>query len=62
MVNAVRCVKMYLETDACACSNNQTNYKINHRFDCNGKCLVYLITCNKCLKQYVRQTADMFRT
>ena len=23
-------------------------FKINHRFDCNDKCLVYLMTCNKC--------------
>ena len=25
------------------------------------KCLVYLITCNKCLNQYVGQIVDMFR-
>ena len=42
------------------CNNNQTTYKTNHKFDCNENCLVYLITCNKCLKQYVRQTVDMF--
>ena len=23
-------------------------YIINHRFDCNERCLVYLLTCNKC--------------
>ena len=36
-------------------------YKINHRFDCNDKCLVYLLTCNKCKKQYTGQTTDNFR-
>ena len=36
--------------------------KINHKFDCNEKSLVYLIACNKCLKQYVGQTVGMFRS
>ena len=54
--------KDVLETDTFTCSNDQTTYKINHKFDCNEKCLVYLITCNKCLKQYVGQTVDMFRS
>ena len=35
-----------LETDTFICSNDQTTYKIKHRFDCNEKCY-------KCLKQYV---------
>ena len=49
------------ETDSFTCSNDQLNFKINHRFDFNKKCLIYLITCNRCLKQYVGQTADEFR-
>ena len=36
-------------------------YKINHKFDCMEKCLIYLLTCNKCRKQYVGQTVDTFR-
>ena len=39
------------ETDTFTCSNGQTTYKINYKLDCNKKCLAYLITCNKCLKQ-----------
>ena len=35
-------------------------YIINHKFNCNGKCLVYLLTCNWCKKQYVGQTVDEF--
>ena len=31
------------------------------KFGGNENCLVYLITCNKHLKQYVGQTVDMFR-
>ena len=36
-------------------------YKINHKFDCNSKCLIYLLTCKQCSKQYVGQTIDDFR-
>ena len=54
--------KNVLETDTFTCSNDQITCKINHKFDCNGKCLVYLITCNKCLKQYIGQTVDIFRS
>ena len=54
--------KNILETDTLTCSDDQTTYKINHKFDCNEKCLVYLITCSKCLKQYVGQTVAMFRS
>ena len=39
---------------------NET-YKINHQFECKEKCLVYLLTCKKFLKQYVGQTIDTIR-
>ena len=35
-------------------------YKVKHQFACNKKCLVYLLTCKKCLKQYVGQTMSTF--
>ena len=54
--------KNVLATDTFTCSNDQTTYKINNKFDSNEKCLVYLITCNKCSKQYVGKTVDMFRS
>ena len=53
--------KNVLETDKFTCSYNQTTYKINHKFDCNEQSLVYSITSNECLKQYVGQT-NMFRS
>ena len=50
------------ETDTFTCSNDGTTYEINHKFDCNEQCLVYLLTCKKCLKQNVGQTVDNFRS
>ena len=35
--------------------------KINHKFDCNSKCPIYLLSCKQCSKQYVGQTIDNFR-
>ena len=37
------------------------NYKINFRFDCNSLCVVYLITCKVCKKQYTGSTVTKFR-
>ena len=35
---------------------------INHKFDCNARCLIYLLVCRKCKIQYVGQTVDQFRS
>ena len=35
---------------------------INHKFDCNARCLVYILTCHKCKIQYVGQTVDQFHS
>ena len=51
-----------LETYTFAFSNGQTTYKTNHKFDCNEKYLVYLITCKKCLNHCVGQIIDIFRS
>ena len=37
------------------------SFKINHKFNCYDRCLIYLLTCNQCRKQYVGQTVDSFR-
>ena len=39
----------------------QSTYKINHRLNCHDKCLIYLLTCKQCLKQYLGETTDAFR-
>ena len=48
------------ETDSFTSTVTGETYKINHKFDCMEKCLIYLLTCNKCTKQYVDQTVDTF--
>ena len=34
---------------------------INHHFNCNSKCLIYLMSCKLCGKQYVESTTERFR-
>ena len=46
------------EADTFTSSVTGETFKINYRFDCNSKCLVYLLTCNECKKQYTGQTTD----
>ena len=33
-------------------------FKINHHFNCNSKCLIYLFSCKVCGKQYVGSNTD----
>ena len=37
-------------------------YKINHNFICSSKCLIYLLICKACGKQYTGKTVDKFRS
>ena len=50
------------ETDIFPSTVTGESFKINHRFNCNDKCLVYLATCEICNKQYTGQTTDSFRS
>ena len=36
-------------------------FKINHTLNCDDKCLIYLVTCKQCNKQYTGETTDLFR-
>ena len=36
------------------------SFMINHRFNCDDNCLIYLFTCKCCHKQYVGETTDDF--
>lgn len=36
-------------------------FYINHLFNCNSKCIVYVITCRICKIHYVGQTTEGFR-
>ena len=49
------------ETDSFTSTSTNKTCKINHLFNCDEKCLVYLLTCRVCLKQYVNQTVDEFQ-
>ena len=53
--------KYITETGTFTSSATGETYKIKHRLDCNDKCLVYLLTCNKCKKEYTSQTTGNFR-
>ena len=43
--------KYITETNTFTGSVTGETYKINHCLDCNDKCLVYFLTCNKCKKK-----------
>ena len=49
------------ETSTLTSSVTHETFKINHKSDCKSKCLIYLLTCKQCSKQYVGQTIDDFR-
>ena len=36
------------------------SYKINHKFDCDSKCTIYLFSCKACELQYVGSTVERF--
>ena len=59
--NRCQVCRSITETDMFTCNNDERSYKINHSFDCNEKCLIYLLTFNCCQKQYVGETVDGFR-
>ena len=40
------------ETSTFTSTVNGETYIINHRFDCNKRCLVHLLTCNKCKSDF----------
>ena len=60
VVNVVTCVSI-LPKFIISTVTGET-FEINHRFDCNGKCLVFLMTYYKCKKQCTGQTTGGFRS
>ena len=49
------------ETETFTSTVSHMSYKINHSLEYNDKCLIHLLTCKTCLKQYVGSTTDCFR-
>ena len=59
-----RCYQVCLnvtETEPFTSTSTNPTYEINHEFNCNKSSLIYLLTCKICCKQYVGQTANIFR-
>ena len=38
------------ETDTFGCAVDGGQYNVNHHFNCDSKCMVYLLTCRVCTK------------
>ena len=37
------------------------SFKINHQLNCNDRCIIYLLTCKQCQKQYTGETTGDVR-
>ena len=48
-------------TDTSSGFVTKSAYKINHNFNCNSKCLIYLQSCKTCGKKYTSRTVGKFR-
>ena len=61
--NSPRCLTCnnIKECDTFTSHVTKETFKINHHFNCNSKCLIYLFSCKVCGKQYVGSTTDKFR-
>ena len=59
--NCCQVCKNVIETETFQSFVDKKIYKINHRFTCSDKCLVYLLSCKVCGMQYNGQTNDEFR-
>ena len=49
------------ESNTFSSSVDKKEYVINHSFNCNDKCIIYFLTCNKCKMQFIAKTVDDFR-
>ena len=48
------------ETKTFSITVTKKEYIINHKFNCNDKCLIYLLMCKKRMLQYVGKTVDEY--
>ena len=49
------------DTDTFTSTVTGESFKINHQLNCDDRCIIYLLTCKQCQKQYTRETTDDFR-
>ena len=50
------------ETDTFTSTTTGESFKINHQLNCDDNCLIYLLTCKCCGKQYVGETVLDYKT
>ena len=48
-------------TDAVTSTVTWESFKISHHLNCNDRCIIYLLTCKQCKKQYTGETMEDFR-
>ena len=56
------CNNIQEQTETFSSTVTRETYKFNHHLCCNDKCLIYLLTCKVCDKQYTGKTVDKFRS
>ena len=49
------------ETDTFSSTITGETLQLNHELNCDDKCLIYLLKCRVCKKQYIGETTDKFR-
>ena len=49
-------------TDTFKSNSDHKEYKILHELNCNSPCVIYLVTCKKCNKQYVGKSERQLNT
>ena len=54
--------KYLTDTDTFASFVTGESFKISHQLNCDEKCIIYLLTCKQCQKQYTRKTTDNSRS
>ena len=53
--------KYVTDTDTFTSTVTGESFKINHQLKCDDRCIIYLLTCKQCQKQYTGETTDDFR-
>ena len=49
------------DTDIFTSTVTEESFKINQQLNCDGRSIIYLLTCKQCQKQYTGETTDDFR-
>ena len=57
----MKSVVMLTETETFSSTVAGEVFQINHKLNCEEKCLIYLLKCKVCKKQHVGETMDAFQ-